>query len=203
MASEDSDQIVPGLSVIHRLGDLSYLDQAVHLQVTAGGHELDAARELLEVQLLRAPHGMLPEERDDHIQEMVATTDGVAEHVLSVVVIPPIRDHAPDTEEPTKTLKTRDARGTLCHGEFVRYLEAGLVASAIRPAWLPDESDGEASFSVYETDDPATELDQPFLLVFRTRHVVTTVNAASDVTVSSAGYNRVFQHIARCAPHHC
>ena len=66
------------------------------------------------------------------------------------------------------------------HGELVRDLVAGLVASAVRPVWLPDEPDGEASLSVYETDDPATELDQPFLLVFRTRHVVTMVNAPSD-----------------------
>src|SRR6266536_3802683 len=76
-----------------------------------------------------------------------------------------------------------------CHCEFVRYLETGSVADSARPAWLPDETDREAPFSVYETDHPTTELDQPFLLVFRTRHVVTMVNAASDVTMSSAGYS--------------
>jgi hypothetical protein len=63
----------------------------------------------------------------------------------------------------------------------MRDLVSGFVAASPRPAWLPDESDREASFSVYETDHPATELDQPFLLVFRTRHVVTMVNALSDV----------------------
>ena len=56
-------------------------------------------------------------------------------------------------------------------------LVSGHVAASTRPAWLPDEADRKASFSVYETDHPATELDQPFLLVFRTRHVVTMVNA--------------------------
>ena len=61
-------------------------------------------------------------------------------------------------------------------------LIAGLVASAIRPGRLADEPDGEATFSVYKTDHPSTELDQPFLLVFRTRHVVTMVNALSDAT---------------------
>src|SRR6266545_5559291 len=60
-------------------------------------------------------------------------------------------------------------------------LVSGRVASSPWPAWLPDEADREASFSVYKTDHPATELDQPFLLVFRTRHVVTMVNALSDV----------------------
>src|SRR6266498_1406233 len=68
-----------------------------------------------------------------------------------------------------------------CHCEFVRYLETGSVADSARPAWLPNEADREAPFSVYETDHPTTELDQPFLLVFRTRHVVTMVNALSDV----------------------
>jgi hypothetical protein len=48
--------------------------------------------------------------------------------------------------------------------------------------WLPNEPDGEASLSVYKADDPATKLGQPFLLIFRTRHVVTMVNALSDVT---------------------
>ena len=46
--------------------------------------------------------------------------------------------------------------------------------------------DREASFSVYVTRDVAV---QPFLLIVRTRHVVTTVNAWSDVTVSSAGFS--------------
>jgi hypothetical protein len=51
---------------------------------------------------------------------------------------------------------------------------------------LPYETDREASFSVYETDHPSTGLDQPFLLVFRTRHVV-TLDIRSDAS-SSAGY---------------
>jgi hypothetical protein len=64
----------------------------------------------------------------------------------------------------------------------VSNLETGLVAASTRSAWLPDEPDREAPFSVYETDHPTTELDQPFLLVFRTRHVVTMVNVLSDAT---------------------
>ena len=64
----------------------------------------------------------------------------------------------------------------------VHRLESGPVASSTPAAWLPHESDREASFSVYETDHPATELAQPFLLVFRTRHVVTMVNVPSDDT---------------------
>ena len=37
MASEDSDQLVPGLAPGHRLRDLSDLDEPVDRQMTAGG----------------------------------------------------------------------------------------------------------------------------------------------------------------------
>jgi hypothetical protein len=79
------------------------------------------------------------------------------------------------------------AARALRHDEVMRDLVSGLVASSPRPVWLPNEADREASFSVYKTDHPTTELDQPFLLVFRTRHFV-TVSVQSDVT-SSAGYS--------------
>ena len=54
----------------------------------------------------------------------------------------------------------------------MRYLIAGFVAASLRSAWLPNEADGEASFSVYKTNNPAS-LDQPFLLIFRTDRIVT------------------------------
>ena len=94
----------------------------------------------------------------------------------------PVDEDAADPEEALQLLEAGDALHTLRHHESVRDLVAGLVASAIRPVRLADEPDGEAPFSVYETDDPTTELDRPFLLIFRTRHVVTMVNAFSDVT---------------------
>jgi hypothetical protein len=45
---------------------------------------------------------------------------------------------------------------------------------------LSNEADAEASFGVYETKYPTTELDRSFLLIIRTRHIVTTVAATSD-----------------------
>ena len=101
--------------------------------------------------------------------------------MLSVVVEPPILQHLSHSEEVTKPMETVDARRALRHRELVSHLVSGCIASSARPVWLPDEADREASFSVYKTDHPTTELAQPFLLVFRTRHVVTIVNAASDV----------------------
>ena len=47
------------------------------------------------------------------------------------------------------------------------------VYAFVRPIWLPDEADGEASLSVYKANNPAKS-DQPFLLIVRTQHVVTT-----------------------------
>ena len=53
MASEDSDQIGPGLLTVHRLDDFGDLDQTLAGQMRAGRHHLDAQRELLEVTPLR------------------------------------------------------------------------------------------------------------------------------------------------------
>jgi hypothetical protein len=70
----------------------------------------------------------------------------------------------------------------------VSHLIAGHVARATRPRWLSDESNGEAALSVYKTDNPA-ELDQSFLLISCTRHIV-TVSPTWDGT-RSAGFSGV------------
>jgi hypothetical protein len=80
MASEDSDQVVSGLLPVHRLNDLRDLDETFGRLVPAGGDELDSAGELLEVPLLRTQHRMLPEERDDRLKKIHATTHDVAIH---------------------------------------------------------------------------------------------------------------------------
>src|SRR5262249_39182273 len=110
----------------------------------------------------------------------------VAVKVLPVVVMPPVDIHLPHSEELAQLLETVSAARALRHDEVVRDLVSGLVASSPRTVWLPYEADREPSFSVYKTDHPTPELDQSFLLVFRTRHVV-TVDIQSDVS-SSAGY---------------
>src|SRR5262249_26127943 len=124
---------------------------------------------------------MLPEERDDRPEQILASTNDVAEQMLAMVVIPPVRDHVSDVEELTKLVQRVGSLRALRHGELGSDLVAGSVSTAVRTACLPHEADREASFSVYKTDHPATELDQPFLLVFRTRHIV-TVDIRSDIT---------------------
>ena len=182
MASEDSDEVVSGLPSVHRFSDPCNLDHAVDRLVTAGGDELDASHELLEVVTLRCTQWMLLEERNDHFLQLTAPSHDITVQIFAMVVVPPIRDHLTDAEELTKLMEDTDALRALRHRELVSNLVTEPVADSTRPVLLPNKADGEAPFSVYEADHPATELDQPFLLVCRTRHVVTMVNVRPDAT---------------------
>lgn len=189
MVSEDSDELVPGFSPVHRLHDLDDLRQTRLGQMVIAGNEFNAVSELLEVIPLRRTERMLPEERNDPLKQIRSTGHAAPVDVFPVVVGPPVHVHLAHAEELTQFMEALDARRALCHHEVMRDLISGPVAASARSVMLPNESDREASFSVYETSYPATELGQPFLLIVRTRHVVTTVNVRSDGTVSSAGYS--------------
>jgi hypothetical protein len=125
---------------------------------------------------------------DDRVDQVAPPTHHESIQALPVVVVTPIGDHASHTEEALELMQTPDALRALRHSELMSNLIAGLVALAIRPRRLPDESNGEATLSVYKTDNPA-ELDQSFLLISCTRHIV-TVPAARDGT-RSAGFSGV------------
>ncbi len=99
-------------------------------------------------------------------------THDIAIQVLLVVVISPVGDHATDTKEVHKLFKARDALCALCHGELMSHLIAGFVAFPTSSVLLPNKADGEATLSVYKTNNPA-KLDQSFLLISCTRHIVT------------------------------
>jgi hypothetical protein len=106
--------------------------------------------------------------------------------MLTVIVISLVLEHLTDPEELTELVEARRAARPLCNHELMRDLPAGSVPASTPAAILANESDREASFSVYKTNNPATP-DQSFLLIFRiTRHVV-TVDITSDI-ISSAGY---------------
>ena len=49
MASEDSDQFMSGLAMVHGLRDLRNLDQAGRREMTVRRDDLEAVRKLLEV----------------------------------------------------------------------------------------------------------------------------------------------------------
>jgi hypothetical protein len=172
MASEDSDQLSPGFLAIHRLSDLRDLDEPFRAQVTTAVDHLDAARELLEVQLLRGVHPVPPEERNDPLEQVSSFAHDVAIQVFAVVVVPAIRHDLPHPEELSQLVEARHALRALRNRELVSHLVAGPVAASTAPTRLSDEADREASFSVYKTNNPAGP-DQPFLLVFCTDRIVT------------------------------
>ncbi len=133
-------------------------------------------------------HMVLFEERNDRVDQVLSTTHRIAIQMLGVVVVPPVRKDASYAEEIDELVKTRSALCALRHGELVRHLIASSVALPIRSIWLSNEPDGEATLSVYKTNHPAS-LNQPFLLISCTRHIV-TVPATWDGT-RSAGYSGV------------
>lgn len=112
------------------------------------------------------------EKGDDRIDQIPPPTHRIAEQMLRVIVVSPVREHASHTEEIDELVETRNALGALCNRELVRHLIASLVALPARSITLPNEADGEAALSVYKTYDPAS-LNQSFLLISCTRHIVT------------------------------
>ena len=78
MASEDSEEIRPGLLAIHRLRDLHDVGQPLIREVVTRIHEFDTQRELLEVLLLCRPHRICPEERNDRRDQVLPSAHHVA-----------------------------------------------------------------------------------------------------------------------------
>jgi hypothetical protein len=186
MASEDSDQLLARLSVVQRLGDLRDFDQACGRQMTARRAQLDAVRELLEIRILRGAKRILAEERNDYVEEVGPPADVVSPQVLLVVVAPAVDEQPADTEELPELLETALTALSLHHYEAVGYLIAGSVATSCCPIGLLDEANGEATFSINESDDPI-RADRPFLLVFRTARIVTA--HAVKARASTGGYS--------------
>jgi hypothetical protein len=117
MASEDSDELVPGLPAVHRLSNLRDLGQPGWRKMPAARHERHARRELLEVLLLCGVHREGLEERDDHVDQFRPPVDDVLSEVLAVVVVAPVHEDTPDPEVAMKLLKASDALHTLRYGE--------------------------------------------------------------------------------------
>jgi hypothetical protein len=156
MASEDSDQVLPGLSVIHRLRDLGDLDQPAYREMVSGGDHLEARGELLEIVTLRGPKRVFAEERDDVLHQLVPPANDELVQVLLVVVVAPVNVDPADSEELLELAETAGAPCALRHDKPMENLIAGSVAPPVMPVGLSDESDREASFSVYKTNHPAS-----------------------------------------------
>ena len=84
---------------------------------------------------------MLLKERNDPLQQVIATTDDVAVEVFSVVVRPPIDVHPTYAEELAELVEAVDAACALCHHEVMRDLASNFVAASTHTVWLPHEAD--------------------------------------------------------------
>jgi hypothetical protein len=189
MASEDSDQFRSGPAVIHRLCDLNDLEQPGRRQVRPCRRAPDTRAELLEIRALCAAQRVPLEERNDYFEQVVPALNAVLQEILAVVVVPAVPIDAPDAEELLELLERGRTRYTLSHDKPMNHLVAGLVADPSSPVGLTDEADGEATFSVYETDDPAVKLDQPFLLIARTVQIFTARTHENKVRRVPDGYS--------------
>ena len=156
MVSEDSDQIRTGLPAIHGLSDLDDLEQTLAGPVETFVDHVHAARELLEVHALGRPERIRLEERNDLFEKIVAVLHHVLRHMVTVVVASRVAiDEAGAAEEVPKVFEAMPAAGTLRHDEPVCDLIAELVGASTSSAALANETDREASFSVYKPEDPS------------------------------------------------
>ena len=150
MASEDSDQVGSGLPAVHRLSDLNDVDQALTGEVVAFVDAPHAQSEPIEVDPLCTLQRERLEERNDLPEEVRPLPHDVALEVFAMVVVAPVDQHLTDPEEGFEPLEAAGASLALHHGELMRDLETGSIAGSSGQRRLPDEADGEASFSVYE-----------------------------------------------------
>lgn len=119
MASEDTEKLVSGFTPVHRLHDLDDLNKTRVGLVPAARHQFDARSKLLEVALLGGTKRILPEKRDDPLDEITPTVNHVAVQRLPVVVVSPVDVNLSHSEVVTYFLETASARGALCHDEVV------------------------------------------------------------------------------------
>ena len=157
MASEDSDQLVPGLLPVHRLSDASDFDQTVHRKTTAGLDHRGGC------------HTAYCREPDPHR-----------------------RTHG------ARAGRTRSAR--LRHRELVSNLETGLVAASAPGGLAAARIRLRSILLRLRNRSPSHGTRSAFPAGFphssrcHCRHHVGCIRVVRDT--------RVFQHIARCAPHH-
>ncbi len=161
---------------VHREGAIQEPAEAGLRQVLASSHRPHDARERLNVRVLRREQLVALEERNDSTQKCVAISHDV--HQGSIRSAIPL-DVA--TPEPRPDQLEHLSPVSVLADMELRYQ---LIPDATRRVAL--HRDREAAFSVHETSDVAI---QSFLLIVRTRHVVTIVNRPSDDTMSSAGYS--------------
>lgn len=172
MASEDSDQVLPGFLAVHCLSDLHDFDQAIGCPMPTRFDQLNAPRKLREVVTLRGAQRILTEERYYRLYQIRTLVHDVLTKMLLMVVVPPVDEDPASAEKSVEFFKRAHALRALRHNKPMDHLITSSVAFTTYPVLLPNKADGEASFSVYKTNNPAKS-DQSFLLIARTGRIVT------------------------------
>ena len=134
------------------------------------------AGELLEIRLLRREQRGTLEERDHSFEQRLTLAHDQDQCPIAPAVSPDRAAAEPRLDQ----LEHLSSLAILAHVK----LRDKLKPDAER--YIALHRDGERSFSV---DVPWDVAVQPFLLIVRTRRVVTIVYVWSDVTMSSAGYS--------------
>ena len=164
-------------SSIHGEGERKELLKALLAPVPTGIHCADDRGELLEVLLLRGQQRRGLEERDDTLEQVDALSHDEHDRSVSASVR---LDVAAIAKPPADDLQHLSPVAVLADMEFGYQLIAGLARR------IPVYDDREASFSIDVTRDVAI---QPFLLIVRTRHIVTVPSGSDDPRCTgSAGY---------------
>ena len=115
MASEDSDQAVPGCPPVHRFNHLCNFDETISFMMQALIDHPHTASKLFKICLLSRMQGMSLEERYDRSQKILPPVDNELSQVLTMIVVPL---HDIDTTNAKKALqlfKRSSAADTLRH----------------------------------------------------------------------------------------
>jgi len=199
VVSEDSDHFGAWPAVVHALGDFDDPDQPGTGEMGVRLYQPQTFHELQEVILLGSSQRVVFEERDDRLNQITPLSHTVPMHVFLVVVVSPIEINRANPKKLHEHVETADASRALRHRKFMSHLETCSVSLSITSIGLTDEVDRKATFSIYKTCNP-TYLDQPFLLIFRIRRIVTArfANTRKCLSTERVPRNtRVFQHIAK------
>jgi len=104
MASEDSDQVLPGRLPIHRFDYLSDLDQTPGIKMPAVRYQSHTARKLLKVTLLSRPKRVSLKERNYRPYKIVSPVHNELAQMLAVVVLALVDIDPTHAEEALKLL---------------------------------------------------------------------------------------------------
>ena len=99
MASEDSDQFLPGCLPIHRFDDFCDFNETAGIKMPVVHDHSHAASELLKVSLLCRPKGMGLEERNYRSHEIFPSVHDELAQMLTMVVVALADVNTTHTEE--------------------------------------------------------------------------------------------------------